>query len=124
MKELKPVTETYYLLDSVSEDNLENYLKRLNNEINKYGLFLQYYDLEIKTYLSSIAISSKCMLHILYKNIDQQAKELDFRLNSNLVVKNDFKNRETNIVTLNNIEMFGQSYYKCGDQYLVTASSF
>ena len=30
MKELRPVKETYYLLDNVSEDNLEDDLKILN----------------------------------------------------------------------------------------------
>lgn len=126
MKELRPVKETYYLLDSVSEDNLEDDLKKLNEEINKYGLFLQYYELEMKTSLNpSLAISSEHMLHLSYENDDQQEKELDFDLSSNLVIKNNFKNKETDIVRLNNINRFGwiNGYYKFGDQYLVPAAS-
>ena len=126
MKELKPVKETYYLLDGVSKDNLEDDLKRLNEEINKYGLFLQYYELDMKTSLNpSLAISSEHTLQLLYENDDQQEKELDFGLSSNLVIRNNFKNKETDIVTLNNIDIFGLSedYYKFGDQYLVPASS-
>lgn len=132
MKELKPVKETYYLLDSVSEDNLEDDLKKLNEEISKYGLFLQHYQLELKTSLgieksfNHVSTSSlQHVLHLLYENRNQQEKEFNFALSTNLVVRNNFKNRETDIVTLDNIEMFSwiEGYYKCDNQYLVPASS-
>ena len=127
MKELKPVKETYYLLDGVSEDNLDDDLERLNDEIDKYGLFLQYYELEMKTSLNHVLKNySKYMLHLLYENRNQQKKELNFVLSTNLVIKNNFKNRKTDIVVLNNIELLDTSkgYYQFGDQYLVPASVF
>jgi len=126
MKELRPAKETYYLLDSVSEDNLEDDFERLNDEINKCELFLQYCELEMRASLDpALTSSSKHTLHLLYKNDDKQEKELDFGLSSNLVIKNNFKNKETDIVRLSDANMFGwiNGYYKIGEQYLVPASS-
>ena len=122
MKELKPVKETYYLLDSVSEDNLKDDFERLHNEINECGLFLRCCELELRTSLDPT--SPKHMLHLLYGNDNQPEKEFYFDLSSNLVIKNNFKNKETDIEKLSNTNMFGwiNGYYKIGDQYLVPAS--
>lgn len=133
MKELRPVKETYYLLDDVSEDNLEDDLKRLNEEINKYGLFLEYYKLKMETSLNPIltsslrsvptSVSEEHVLHLLYQNDNQQEKELGFALNSHLVIRNNFKNRKTDIVLLSDVDMsiWSKGYYKFDDQYLVPA---
>ena len=81
----------------------------------------------METSLSPILTgSSEHTLHLSYKNHNQQKKEFNLDLSTELVLRNNLKNRETDIIVLNGMEMFRfkRGYYQFGDQYLVPASAF
>ena len=121
MKELKPVKETYYLLDGVSKTDNKKDVQRFFEEVKKYGYFIN--DVQVSMTLKiDNPFFENYEIHLSYKktkNLTNYGYNDNLRLGQSIIIENDLEKEETNIMTDWNIYTLpsGGKYYKIDDQY-------